>query len=848
MTTNLHATLGELFDATADAIRTKTGKTSEIIADNFPSEISTIITFQEGTKESSNPITASTVLSGKVGYVNGTKITGNIPTKTSSNLTVSGAKVTVPAGYYANNAEKSVTTVTRANNTVNTQWEDYAYAETYGSVPWIQVYNDQGTGYVTGANKTSDIYVLAGANSNGAYEVKTVAGGATETWYTINKSTASASGKTVTVPAGYVPAQQTVDVATVGRANTTISSLKDPDANTIILTAVNDQGTGWVTGANKTASKVVSISASGATVTASDGTNSISKSVTTATQATPSVTINSSTGVVTGSATQTAGYVSAGTKSGTLQLSTQAATTITPGTSEKTAVAAGKYTLGTVKVAGDADLKAANIKKDVSIFGVTGTYDNSSTLGTFSAAPSTTSQTYIASGEGYDGFSEFTVEAMPAGAYSASHTLTAGAGSASATGNISLTAASAQPSSGYYIKATGSGTVSATGTATIGTAGYLAAGSKSSTSSSESSNTATQYYTVPTAAFEVSGNTVKTKSTGAGYVGASTTVGTISTTSRSAGDGSLTLTAGAGSAAATGTNFGLLGTATTTKPSSGSYLTVTGSGTVSGSGSGTVSTGTGYVTSGSTSSKTATGSKSSNTATVYYPITTSGAGNLSVSDATVTTAAGFYPSAVSKSVASGSYSASGGGLTAGAGSVSASGTNITLTEVSSEPSYGYYITAQGSGSVSRAAITKSASAGYVSTGSSTVSNKTSAKSNTATKYYTVATEQGSGSADKTGEATYYPEDGKLFSSFTVAPIPDDYIIPSGTKTITTNGTHDVTAYASAKVNVPVGVFPSGQKTITGTAAVDVTNYATAQVSDSDLVAGNIKKEIGRAHV
>lgn len=105
------------------------------------------------------------------------------------------------------------------------------------------------------------------------------------------------------------------------------------------------------------------------------------KSVATATQATPSISV-SSAGLITASATQTAGYVAAGTKSATSQLSTQAAATITPGTSSKTAVAAGKYTTGAVTVAGSSNLVAGNIKSGVNIFGVTGTLSSGPALAT----------------------------------------------------------------------------------------------------------------------------------------------------------------------------------------------------------------------------------------------------------------------------------------------------------------------------------------------------------------------------------------------------------------------------------------------------------------------------------
>ena len=74
---------------------------------------------------------------------------------------------------------------------------------------------------------------------------------------------------------------------------------------------------------------------------------------------------------------------------------------------------------------------------------------------------------------------------------------------------------------------------------------------------------------------------------------------------------------------------------------------------------------------------------------------------------------------------------------------------------------------------------------------------------------------------------------------TVASIPTGST-PSGTKSITSNGIHDVTQYASANVNVPVGVFPTKQ-TYTQVNSPVAAYLANASYSPSDYSSSVVER-------
>lgn len=190
---------------------------------------------------------------------------------------------------------------------------------TYSNVPKVQI--PKSGGGTASFDDTSDATLSSGGSmlsGNTAYANGTKYTGSI---VTNTSSDLSASGDTVTVPAGYYASSATKAVS------------------------------------GGTATPPSTISGTSATVSTGTNTLTLSKSI--------SVTPNVS-----------AGYISSGTAgtssvSLTANVTTKGATTYTPGTSDQT-ISSGTYLTGTQTISGDADLVASNIKSGVTIFGVAG--------------------------------------------------------------------------------------------------------------------------------------------------------------------------------------------------------------------------------------------------------------------------------------------------------------------------------------------------------------------------------------------------------------------------------------------------------------------------------------------
>lgn len=323
----------------------------------------------------------------------------------SSDLTVSGATVTVPAGYYENGASKSVTTMTLPTAAASSATSDYTSKATIGrstAAQYINIppgYNSTGAYYVinavadgsaTGPSSLSgsSATITTGTNTitltkTGVTTTPTVSAGyvssATASTATVALTasvtvnpTPTASGATVTIPAGYYSTQTTKSVDTMTLPTSAAASATSGyTSKATISRSTSDQYINIAPGYNSAGgyykiSAVANGSASGPTTVTSTGASvSTGSNTLTLTKTNVSTTPTVSAGYV-ASATSTTATVSL-----TASVTTKAAATITPTTTAQT-IASGTYITGTQTIAGDANLVAGNIISTATIFGVQG--------------------------------------------------------------------------------------------------------------------------------------------------------------------------------------------------------------------------------------------------------------------------------------------------------------------------------------------------------------------------------------------------------------------------------------------------------------------------------------------
>lgn len=112
------------------------------------------------------------MLDGVTAYANGTKYTGSIETNTESDLSASGATVTVPAGYYAAQATKSVSsgsatpasTITATGASVSTGTNTLTLSKSVSNTPTVSAgYVSSGTAGNSSVSLTASVTTKAAA-------------------------------------------------------------------------------------------------------------------------------------------------------------------------------------------------------------------------------------------------------------------------------------------------------------------------------------------------------------------------------------------------------------------------------------------------------------------------------------------------------------------------------------------------------------------------------------------------------------------------------------------------------------------------------------------------------------
>ena len=97
---------------------------------------------------SGDTVAASNMLSGILAHnKSGAQVTGNIPTITAGNVTISGTSVSIPAGYFAQATSKEITAVTLSKPSSGTK--TFSITVPNGNTTATFVFNVDSSGNVT---------------------------------------------------------------------------------------------------------------------------------------------------------------------------------------------------------------------------------------------------------------------------------------------------------------------------------------------------------------------------------------------------------------------------------------------------------------------------------------------------------------------------------------------------------------------------------------------------------------------------------------------------------------------------------------------------------------------------
>lgn len=293
----------------------------------------------------------SEVLSGKKFYNADGYQVGTIETKTASDLTASGATVTAPAGYYAQAVTKTI-----ASGTAGTPTATKGTVSNHSVTVTPSVTNT--TGYITGGTKNgTGVTVNVTELESGTKTITENGTGISVSGYSTVNVNVSSEEVSLQAKTHIAPTESSQTI-TADSGYDGLSSVQiDPISSTYVGSGIaqNDSDDLTASGATVTvpagyyaaqASKSVATgsvtaptSISGTTATVSTGSNTLT--LTKTVSVTPRVT--------------TAGYVSAGTAGNasvslTANVTTKAAATITPTKSTQT-IASGTYLTGTQTIA-----------------------------------------------------------------------------------------------------------------------------------------------------------------------------------------------------------------------------------------------------------------------------------------------------------------------------------------------------------------------------------------------------------------------------------------------------------------------------------------------------------------